>query len=114
MTCGGVAGSAFWLAMLPVDYAKTRIQISRRGDLDDASVRRVMARTFRERGVRGLYAGAGPVLLRAFPTNAVQFLAWEAARQVAGVGRARVTRAADERAAKESAASRRRRCTSRN
>ena len=88
MTCGGVAGSAFWLAMLPVDYAKTRIQISRRGDLDDASVRRVMARTFRERGVRGLYAGAGPVLLRAFPTNAVQFLAWEAARQVAGVGRA--------------------------
>ena len=88
VTCGGVAGSAFWLAMLPVDYAKTRIQISRRGDLDDASVRRVMARTFRERGVRGLYAGAGPVLLRAFPTNAVQFLAWEAARQVAGVGRA--------------------------
>lgn len=88
VTCGGIAGSAFWLTMLPVDYAKTRIQIARRGDPDDASVLGLMARTFRERGVRGLYAGAGPVLLRAFPTNAVQFLAWEAARQVAGVGRA--------------------------
>jgi solute carrier family 25 carnitine/acylcarnitine transporter 20/29 len=88
VTCGGVAGSAFWLTMLPVDYAKTRIQIARRGDPDDASVLGLMARTFRERGVKGLYAGAGPVLLRAFPTNAVQFLAWEAARQVAGVGRA--------------------------
>ena len=37
--------------------------------------------------MRGLYAGVGPVLLRAFPTNAVQFLAWEAACQLAGVRR---------------------------
>jgi hypothetical protein len=35
IVCGGVAGCAFWLTMLPVDYAKTRLQIASRGGADD-------------------------------------------------------------------------------
>ena len=57
--------------MLPVDYAKTRYQIARPGDPDDAPLLRLMQRTYAKRGFRGLYAGVSPVLLRAFPTNAV-------------------------------------------
>ena len=87
ISCGGVAGSAFWLTMLPVDYAKTRRQIARRGGPDDVGAWRLIARTARERGWRGLYAGAWPTLLRAFPANAAQFLAWELACQAAGVRR---------------------------
>ena len=87
ISCGGVAGSAFWLTMLPVDYAKTRLQIARRGGADDVGAFRLIARTARERGWRGLYAGAWPTLLRAFPANAAQFLAWELACQAAGVRR---------------------------
>ena len=87
ISCGGVAGSAFWLTMLPVDYAKTRRQIARRGGSDDVGAWRLIARTARERGWRGLYAGAWPTLLRAFPANAAQFLAWELACQAAGVRR---------------------------
>lgn len=85
--CGGVAGSAFWLTMLPADFAKTRLQIARRGSRDDVGAWRLIARTARERGWRGLYAGAWPTLLRAFPANAAQFLAWELASQAAGVRR---------------------------
>ena len=87
IVCGGVAGCAFWLTMLPVDYAKTRLQIASRGGEDDVGVFRLIARTARERGFRGLYAGAWPTLLRAFPANAAQFLAWELACQAAGVRR---------------------------
>jgi solute carrier family 25 carnitine/acylcarnitine transporter 20/29 len=87
ISCGGVAGCAFWLTMLPVDYAKTRLQIASRGGADDVGVFRLIARTARERGFRGLYAGAWPTLLRAFPANAAQFLAWELACQAAGVRR---------------------------
>lgn len=81
------AGSLFWVTMLPVDYAKTRYQIARPGDPDDAPLLRLMHRTYAQRGIRGLYAGVGPVLLRAFPTNAVQFLAWETACQFMGIRR---------------------------
>jgi hypothetical protein len=87
VTCGGTAGSVFWAVMLPVDYAKTRYQIAHPGDRDDAPLLRLMRRTYSERGARGLYAGVGPVLLRAFPTNAVQSLAWEAACQAMGARR---------------------------
>ena len=56
--CGGLAGSAFWLAMLPVDLAKTRYQIAHPGDVDDVGVWRLIRRELRgRRGVRGLWVG---------------------------------------------------------
>ena len=87
VVCGGVAGSAFWLAVLPIDLAKTRYQIASPGAADDVGVWRLMARETSRTGARGLWVGVGPVLARAFPANAVQFLAWEGACQLAGVRR---------------------------
>jgi hypothetical protein len=58
VVCGGLAGSAFWLAMLPVDLAKTRYQIAHPGDVDDVGVWRLIRREMRgSRGVRGLWVG---------------------------------------------------------
>ena len=58
VVCGGLAGSAFWLAMLPIDLAKTRYQIAHPGDVDDVGVWRLIRREMLgRRGVRGLWVG---------------------------------------------------------
>jgi solute carrier family 25 carnitine/acylcarnitine transporter 20/29 len=68
-----------WAVVLPVDAVKTAIQAgppgSRPGGLMEAA--RALAAT--GGGVRGFYAGLGPVLARAAPANAAQWLAWELA-----------------------------------
>lgn len=40
-----------------------------------------MARILKERGVRGLYNGLGPTLVRAFPANAALFLGVETGKK---------------------------------
>ncbi|CAM6087347.1 unnamed protein product [Calypogeia fissa] len=74
---GGLSGIAFWTVVLPIDVAKTRIQIAR--DLTTSRNPLVHLRMiYGELGVRGLYAGLGPSLVRAFPANAAAICAWEA------------------------------------
>ncbi|KAG1661639.1 hypothetical protein FOA52_007520 [Chlamydomonas sp. UWO 241] len=74
---GGLAGCAMWALVLPIDVAKTRLQIAAPGDAWDVSVRRHLGMLWREGGVRALYAGLPATLVRAFPSNAAQFGAWE-------------------------------------
>ena len=64
VVCGGLAGSAFWLAMLPIDLAKTRYQIAHPGDVDDVGVWRLIRREMLgRRGVRGLWIGTLFILI---------------------------------------------------
>lgn len=76
---GGLAGCAMWGTVLPVDVAKTRIQVATKGDADDAGVLRMLRRMWREGGRHTLWAGLRPTLLRAFPANAAQWIVWELA-----------------------------------
>ena len=76
---GGVAGCVMWGTVLPIDVAKTRIQLARKGDPDDAGVLRVLRRMWRQGGRHTLWAGLRPTLLRAFPANAAQWFVWEMA-----------------------------------
>jgi len=64
---------------LPLDVAKTRRQTAGPGSLYDVGMARNLQLLHREGGRRALYAGLTPTLLRAFPANACQWLAWEAA-----------------------------------
>lgn len=83
---GGLAGIAFWSAVLPLDVAKTRIQIS-----PNANERRnpvhALSMIYRELGFRGFYAGLGPTLVRAFPANAAAIVTWELTANLLGVKR---------------------------
>ena len=67
------------LQVLPLDVAKTRRQTAGPGSRYDVGTARNLALLWAEGGRRALYAGLTPTLLRAFPANAAQWLAWECA-----------------------------------
>eukprot|EP00188_Purpureofilum_apyrenoidigerum_P001731 Plantae.Rhodophyta-Purpureofilum_apyrenoidigerum.ctg19820.p1 GENE.Plantae.Rhodophyta-Purpureofilum_apyrenoidigerum.ctg19820~~Plantae.Rhodophyta-Purpureofilum_apyrenoidigerum.ctg19820.p1 ORF type:complete len:308 (+),score=30.49 Plantae.Rhodophyta-Purpureofilum_apyrenoidigerum.ctg19820:99-1022(+) len=81
MFSGGVAGVCYWALVYPADLIKTRIQTDSdltpryRGIIDCAR------QVYREGGLRGLYRGATPGILRSFPANAVCFIIYEAVVQ---------------------------------
>ena len=74
---GGTAGCVMWATVLPIDAAKTRIQAASKGSADDVGIAKAMQRMWVQRGLRGMWAGLGPTLLRAFPANAAQWIVWE-------------------------------------
>jgi hypothetical protein len=64
-----MSGVAFWSSVYPVDLVKSRMQTSP----ERVSFLQMFNIIFRAEGVRGLYAGVGPCLVRAFPANAALF-----------------------------------------
>lgn len=76
---GGFAGVCNWLVALPFDVIKSRIQTA---DLRGPGAPRLgmwgtAKQVIAEGGVAGLYRGAGPALIRAFPANAACFMGME-------------------------------------
>lgn len=83
LVAGGLAGMANWLVALPIDTIKSRIQAQ--APATDAHWRPPsvlsMGRTIlAQEGLKGLYRGVGPALLRAFPANAACFGGMEASK----------------------------------
>lgn len=78
--CGGVSGMVYWAVVLPIDTAKTRLQVATpRAGAPDLGLLQHLREVHALRGFRrGLYAGAGPVMVRAFVANAVQWAVWDA------------------------------------
>ena len=78
LTAGGVAGVLAWGSVVPFDVVKTRLQSD-----SSPGVTRSFAGTLKniveKEGWRTLYAGAAPLLVRAFFVNAVTFYAYEEA-----------------------------------
>ncbi|KAL3133207.1 hypothetical protein ABBQ38_007095 [Trebouxia sp. C0009 RCD-2024] len=79
--CGGLAGTIMWSAVLPLDVAKTRIQTAYPGSVNDIGIWQNLQLMYWQGGRRTLYAGLVPTLIRAFPANAAQWLAWELSRR---------------------------------
>jgi hypothetical protein len=78
MVAGGAAGTSFWLAVFPADVIKSRWQVDTPGP--GAQFRGVWdcaRQTFASGGVRALYRGFGPCMVRAFPANATCFCVYE-------------------------------------
>eukprot|EP00094_Tigriopus_californicus_P005138 TCALIF_04952-PA protein Name:"Similar to Slc25a15 Mitochondrial ornithine transporter 1 (Mus musculus)" AED:0.50 eAED:0.50 QI:0/0/0/0.33/1/1/3/0/767 len=70
--CGGVAGVSFWTSIFPFDAVKSRIQVS-----SETSAMRVARELWITNGIRAFYSGLLPCALRAFPSSAAMFLAYE-------------------------------------
>ncbi|CAK8677474.1 unnamed protein product [Clavelina lepadiformis] len=74
---GGMAGIFNWVIAIAPDVLKSRLQTAPEGTY--RGLRDVFADVMRTDGIRGMYKGIVPVMLRAFPANACCFLGYEAA-----------------------------------
>ncbi|VDP23326.1 unnamed protein product [Schistosoma margrebowiei] len=68
---GGMAGIFNWLVAIPPDVLKSRLQSASEGVYPNG-IRSVFSELIAKEGFLGLYRGMTPVMLRAFPANAVK------------------------------------------
>jgi solute carrier family 25 carnitine/acylcarnitine transporter 20/29 len=68
-------GIANWVVAIPPDVLKSRYQTAPEGRY--TGIRQVFVELMRTEGIRALYKGIVPVMLRAFPANAACFLGYE-------------------------------------
>ncbi|KAG8448279.1 hypothetical protein GDO86_015393 [Hymenochirus boettgeri] len=73
---GGVGGACFWLAVYPVDSVKSRIQVLSLAPRSEGFFFSLL-HILRTEGFLTLYSGLMPTVIRAFPSNAALFLAYE-------------------------------------
>lgn len=73
MVCGANGGLVLWTVMFPADVIKSRIQVNSLR----TSMTRVGIDIVKTEGVRGLYCGLLPTLLRTAPATAVLFVVYE-------------------------------------
>lgn len=76
VVCGGIGGMSLWAAIFPSDVIKSRVQIQSHSE-KPPSFFVMLVKIGREEGVRALYKGLGPTLLRTFPATGALFLAYE-------------------------------------
>jgi len=81
LMAGGTAGVFNWLACLPIDTLKSKLQTSP-DDKYKHGIRSVFVEVMKTDGFLSLYRGFGAVMLRAFPANAACFLGVETALKV--------------------------------
>jgi len=79
-TAGGLAGALAWAVSFPLDCVRAGVQGQ---DLKDYRRRRgawqVFVDLMKTRGVRGLYSGVTPSIVRAFIVSGSRFTAYETA-----------------------------------
>jgi len=84
LMAGGLAGTVSWGMAIPTDVLKTVVQESAATGRPlglAAAVREIHQRD----GMRGFTRGAGPIVARAFPVNAITFMVYERAKTLLGV-----------------------------
>ncbi|XP_076025043.1 solute carrier family 25 member 15b [Genypterus blacodes] len=78
---GGVGGACLWLMVYPMDSVKSRIQVmSMLGK--QAGFYKTLMTISRTEGVRALYSGLTPTMIRTFPANGALFLGYEMSRKI--------------------------------
>ncbi|XP_056395258.1 mitochondrial ornithine transporter 1-like isoform X2 [Hyla sarda] len=73
---GGVGGACFWLSVYPVDSVKSRIQVLSIASPSGGFLISLL-HILKKEGILNLYSGLMPTVIRAFPSNAALFLAYE-------------------------------------
>ena len=75
---GGFGGICLWTSIFPFDVVKSRIQI----ESSREKMLTVLLRIARKEGIRGLYNGLTPTLLRTFPATGALFVAVENTKEL--------------------------------
>lgn len=70
---GGLAGSAAWFTIFPIDSLKSKQQAS----VEKISFAKTAKSVYAEGGIRLMYKGVWPCVIRGFPANAALFLVVE-------------------------------------
>ncbi|XP_028278124.1 solute carrier family 25 member 15b [Parambassis ranga] len=81
MFCGGFGGACLWLVVYPMDSVKSRIQVMSMMGKQEGFFKTLMT-IARTEGVRALYSGLTPTMVRTFPANGALFLGYEASRKL--------------------------------
>ena len=76
ITAGAAGGMSYWAVMYPADTIKSAMQTASKSTFSQTA-----SAIYGAGGVRALYAGIAPTLLRAAPSNAAIFLVYEWAAQ---------------------------------
>ncbi|XP_014661831.1 PREDICTED: mitochondrial ornithine transporter 1-like [Priapulus caudatus] len=78
--CGGIGGWCLWLSIYPFDLIKSRMQVL----TDDTRFVTVLMSYLKRGlpGVRDMYRGLGPTLLRTFPATGALFITVEYSRKL--------------------------------
>jgi len=71
---GGLAGMATWASHYPLDLVSSRMEASVALGAKRMTMTDHFKQIYASDGIRGLYRGLGPCLLRAFPVNAAIFM----------------------------------------
>ncbi|KAI1721418.1 mitochondrial carrier protein [Ditylenchus destructor] len=74
---GGVGGMALWTMIFPADVVKSRMQISGKGTLLGS-----LMTIAREEGIRALYKGLTPTIIRSGLASAFLFVVYENTRRI--------------------------------
>jgi len=85
LSCGGLAGMASKSLLYPLDVAKKRLQVSGWGTgrvglgetVKYTGLRQCVASLIAQEGLRGLYKGFSPALIKAAATTSIHFAAYE-------------------------------------
>ncbi|XP_028839818.1 solute carrier family 25 member 15b [Denticeps clupeoides] len=80
MFSGGFGGACLWLVVYPMDCVKSRIQVMSMTGRQAGFFKTFMG-ILRTEGVRALYSGLTPTMIRTFPANGALFLGYEASRK---------------------------------
>jgi solute carrier family 25 carnitine/acylcarnitine transporter 20/29 len=79
---GGIAGIALWFTTFPIDMIKTKIQADNFQNPIYKGMYDCFVQTYKKSGLRGLYKGLSPCLLRAVPANGATFIVYETASKM--------------------------------
>jgi solute carrier family 25 (mitochondrial carnitine/acylcarnitine transporter), member 20/29 len=92
---GGLAGAVAWTVSFPLDCVRAGVQGQDLLGSHNSSIRKSAPTVFRtllvERGIKGLYSGVAPSIVRAFLVSGSRFTAYEAALWFLRGGRDNVT-----------------------
>ncbi|KAL8710423.1 MAG: hypothetical protein Q9220_005024 [cf. Caloplaca sp. 1 TL-2023] len=82
LIAGGVAGGVEAAATYPFEFAKTRVQLRSQGGGPTAkNPFLVVARVFRDEGIRALYKGCSSLIVGSIAKDGVRFLAFDAIKK---------------------------------